>query len=180
MVDNNIKKIRILKKDLPNYIGDNSNLSYQIRYRIISEDKNRISHWSPIYQLESTSTFDEVGFDINNISGTNISHSVDIDKPNFNASIIWTMPALLITDPTNEEKILQEQQASIKNFDVYVQWKVDGTWGDWKWVGTSQGTQFSMRYGTSPTHLKFRIQKVTQIKEPFDAATYLISDENDL
>ena len=181
MVDSNIKKITILKKDLPNYIGDNDSLSYQVRYRVVSEDKNRSSHWSPIYKLGSTSTFDEVGFDINNISTTNISHNISIDKSNHMASITWTMPALLITNPTTAEKILQEQQASIKNFDVYVQWKTGLTWGSWTWVGTSQGAQYSMTYPTTgPTHMKFRIQKVTQVKQAFDAATYLISDEQDL
>ena len=181
MVDKNIKKVRILKKDLPNYIGNNDELFYQMRYRVISEDKNRSSHWSPIYKLGSTSTFDEVGFDINNISTTNISHNISIDKSNHMASITWTMPALLITNPTTAEKILQEQQASIKNFDVYVQWKTGLTWGSWTWVGTSQGAQYSMTYPTTgPTHMKFRIQKVTQVKQAFDAATYLISDEQDL
>jgi hypothetical protein len=181
MVDQHIKKVRILKKDLPNYIGNNDELFYQMRYRIVSEDKNRSSHWSPIHKLGSTSTFEEVGFDIEDIAGTNISHNISIDKPRHTASITWTMPALLILNPTPAQKILQEQQASIKSFDVYVQWKTGSTWGNWTWVGTSQGVQYSTRYiHPGPTHIKFRIQKVTQLKQAFDAATYLISDEKDL
>ena len=181
MVDQNIKKVRILKKDLPNYVGNNDELFYQMRYRVISEDKNRSSHWSPIHKLGSTSTDDETGFDINNIAATNISHNITIDKPNHMASITWTMPALLILNPTPAQKILQEQQASIKSFDVYVQWKTGSTWGNWTWAGTSQGVQYSTTYiHPGPTHMKFRIQKVTQIKQAFDAATYLISEEQDL
>jgi hypothetical protein len=182
MVDQNIKKVRILKKDLPNYIGNDDELFYQMRYRVISEDKNRSSHWSPIHRLGSTSTYDEVGFDINNFDTTGISHNVSIDKPNHMASITWTMPALLILNPnpTPEEKILQEQQASIKSFDVYIQRQIGGVWEDWTWVGVSQGTQYSMTYPISATHLRFRIQKVTQIKQAFSAATYLISDIQDL
>ena len=90
------------------------------------------------------------------------------------------MPALLITNPTNEEKILQENQASIKNFDIYVQWKTGGVYGNWAWVGVSQSTKYSMTYPTSPTHMKFRVQKITQVKQAFDAATYLISSEQTL
>lgn len=181
MVDQNIKKVRILKKDLPNYIGNNDELFYQMRYRVISEDKNRSSHWSPIHKLGSTSTFDEVGFNIEDIAGTSIPHNVIINTPVYLAGISWTMPALLITNPNSEEKILQEQQASIKNFDVYVQWKTGGSYGIWTWVGTSQGTQYSMTYpSTGPTHMKFRVQKVTQIKQAFNAATYLISTEQAL
>jgi hypothetical protein len=181
MVDSNIKKITILKKDLPNYIGDNDSLSYQIRYRVVSEDKNRTSHWSPIYKVGETSTFEEVGFNIENIAGTSIPHNVIINDVAHLAGISWTMPALLITNPTNEEKILQEKQASIKNFDIYVQWKTGGTYGNWTWVGVSQGTQYSMTYpSTGPTHMKFRVQKITQVKQAFDAATYLISSEQTL
>ena len=180
MVDSNIKKVTILKKDLPNYIGDNSSLSYEIRYRVVSEDRNRSSHWSPIYKVGETSTYDEVGFDIEDIAGTSIPHNVYIDDSNHLAAITWTMPSLLITNPTNEQKLTQVYEGSLKSFDVYVQWKISGSYGDWIWVGTSNG-KYDMKYpSTGPTHMKFRIQKVTQIKQAFDAATYLISTEQAL
>ena len=180
MVDQNIKKVRILKKDLPNYVGNNDELFYQMRYRVVSEDKNRSSHWSPIHKLESTSTFDEVGFDIEDIAGTSIPHNVYIDDSNHTAAITWTMPSLLITNPTDEQKLTQVYEGSLKSFDVYVQWKISGSYGDWIWVGVSNG-KYDMKYpSTGPTHMKFRIQKVTQIKQAFDAATYLISTEQAL
>jgi hypothetical protein len=180
MVDSNIKKVTILKKDLPNYIGDNSSLSYEIRYRVVSEDRNRSSHWSPIYKVGETSTYDEVGFDIEDIAGTSIPHNVYIDDSNHLAAITWTMPSLLITNPTNEQKLTQVYEGSLKSFDVYVQWKISGSYGDWIWVGISNG-KYDMKYpSTGPTHMKFRIQKVTQIKQAFDAATYLISTEQAL
>jgi hypothetical protein len=47
MADANIKKTRILKSALPPV--DFDTLKYNTRYRIISEDRNRTSHWSPIY-----------------------------------------------------------------------------------------------------------------------------------
>ena len=50
MADANIKKTRILKSSLPPI--DFDTLKYNTRYRIISEDKNRTSHWSPIYNSE--------------------------------------------------------------------------------------------------------------------------------
>ena len=46
MADAGIKKVIIKKSSLPpidyNYVG------YVFKYRVISEDKNRTSHWSPI------------------------------------------------------------------------------------------------------------------------------------
>ena len=50
MADAGIKKIIIKKNNLPP-IGPNNNL--MVRYRVVSEDKNRFSHWSPRYNLIS-------------------------------------------------------------------------------------------------------------------------------
>jgi uncharacterized protein (DUF2141 family) len=50
MADANIKKTRILKSALPAINYDT--LKYNARYRVISEDKNRTSHWSPIYNSD--------------------------------------------------------------------------------------------------------------------------------
>lgn len=51
MADQGIKKIIISKKTLPPVNESNQHF---FRYRVISEDKNRISHWSPIYNLSYT------------------------------------------------------------------------------------------------------------------------------
>lgn len=50
MADINIKKTRILKSSLPPI--DYDTLKYNARYRIISEDRNRTSHFSPIYNSD--------------------------------------------------------------------------------------------------------------------------------
>jgi uncharacterized protein (DUF2141 family) len=50
MADSNIKKLRIPKASLPPI--DYDTLKYNTRYRIISEDRNRTSHWSPIYNSD--------------------------------------------------------------------------------------------------------------------------------
>lgn len=44
------KILRIPKNQLPPVESDNI---YSIRFRVISEDKNRVSHWSPIYIVDS-------------------------------------------------------------------------------------------------------------------------------
>jgi hypothetical protein len=44
-----IKKVVVAKKDLPAFSAENN--SYSVRYRIVSEDKNRFSHWSPYYSV---------------------------------------------------------------------------------------------------------------------------------
>ena len=46
MADAGIKKVIIRKASLPAL--DHDKVGYVFRYRIVSEDKNRTSHWSPI------------------------------------------------------------------------------------------------------------------------------------
>ena len=50
MADANIKKLRVLKSSLPPI--DHDTEKYNIRYRVISDDRNRVSHWSPIYNSD--------------------------------------------------------------------------------------------------------------------------------
>ena len=45
------KVLRIPKNDLPPVESDNV---YSVRFRVVSEDKNRTSHWSPVFVVEST------------------------------------------------------------------------------------------------------------------------------
>lgn len=47
MADKGIKKVVIGKANLPEINADTE--QYVVRYRIISEDRNRTSHWSPQY-----------------------------------------------------------------------------------------------------------------------------------
>lgn len=51
MADPNIKKITIKRSSLPPV--DHDSQKYNIRYRVISEDKNRSSHWSSIYNSDA-------------------------------------------------------------------------------------------------------------------------------
>lgn len=50
MATSKIKKVVVPRSSLPPVGPDNN---YLIRYRIISEDKNRSSHWSQIYNLSA-------------------------------------------------------------------------------------------------------------------------------
>ncbi len=47
MADRGIKKATVQSFALPSPLDG----QYLVRYRVVSEDKNRRSHWSPIYYL---------------------------------------------------------------------------------------------------------------------------------
>jgi hypothetical protein len=52
VADLNIKKIVIPQSDLPPINSDEE--KYVVRFRIISDDRNRVSHWSPQYLISPT------------------------------------------------------------------------------------------------------------------------------
>lgn len=56
MADLNIKKVIIPYSDLPAIYGQD--FTYNVRYRIISEDRNRQSHWSRIYSISASANND--------------------------------------------------------------------------------------------------------------------------
>ena len=49
MADQGIKKAVVKKEDLPSF--NVITQRYSVRYRIVSDDKNRYSHWSPYHSL---------------------------------------------------------------------------------------------------------------------------------
>jgi hypothetical protein len=49
VADKGIKKATVKKSDLPAFNGKTN--KYSVRYRIVSDDKNRYSQWSPYYSL---------------------------------------------------------------------------------------------------------------------------------
>jgi hypothetical protein len=53
MTDSNIKKVIIPYNQLPASYSNNNAISYNVRYRIISEDRNRVSHWSRVYTINA-------------------------------------------------------------------------------------------------------------------------------
>ncbi len=88
--DRGIKKIIIPKAKLPGFFGDNK--QYVLRYRFISEDKNRTSHWSPVYKIIAEDTPIE------------ILNSVIIDTSNKVINLAW------------------EPQPHIQEYFIYVKW----------------------------------------------------------
>jgi hypothetical protein len=114
MADAGIKKSSIFLADLP---AINPELEgYDVRYRIVSEDKNRVSHWSPIQTVKP---------ELNYVSG-NIACSTVSDI----STVAWT--AVGIYKNGNLLRTATE-------YDIWVKWdKSDG--GDWLYRSRVSGT----------------------------------------
>ena len=100
MADSGIKKYRVPYSSLPaiNSISE----GYTLKYRIISEDRNRISHWSPITMLQPEYTY--VPGIIRHTSGSQI------------ASFIWDSVIILKSIKTVDSinnKLLFDNLATI-------------------------------------------------------------------
>jgi hypothetical protein len=48
--DPGIKKVTVPSQDLPN-LGQGQT-KYLVRFRFVSDDKNRVSHWSPTQEVD--------------------------------------------------------------------------------------------------------------------------------
>jgi len=117
MADSGIKKARILKANLPSI---NSEIEgYSVRYRVVSEDKNRTSHWSPIVQIVPDYTY--------------VTGSISFNKNGSIAQQAWD--AVSVTKNGNE--IVQAHE-----YDIWVKWdRNDG--GDWIYKERLDGTNIS-------------------------------------
>jgi hypothetical protein len=122
--DPGIKKVTILKKDLPEFNGDTA--SYKVRYRVVSEDRNRFSHWSPTHSV-AVAQVDDIPYYIANTDNAIINtvwSPTDDLKSQFDIYIRWD------TDPegywkyygsvlTNTYSVLKKSGAS--TFQIAVQ-----------------------------------------------------------
>lgn len=125
MVDSQIKKTRIKQADLPPVNVDSE--GYVLRYRILSEDKNRVSHWSPVEIIVPGYTF--------------ISGNIDHTKTGGISTIAWNA----VTIKKNDNFI-----NTATEYDVWVRWdKDDG--GDWEYRSRLSATSISLLTPTTYT-----------------------------
>jgi hypothetical protein len=135
MADTGIKKTRIKQVDLPPISVDSE--GYVLRYRILSEDKNRVSHWSPFETLAPGYTF--------------VSGNIDHTKTGGISTVAWNA----VTIKKNDNVINQAT-----TYDVWVRWdKSDG--GDWEYRSRLEATSISLLTPTT-----YKINGVVQSTPP--------------
>ena len=144
-----VKKVIIKKQDLPAFSGELQ--SYLVRYRIVSEDRNRTSHWSPRYKINVEP---EINREANPVEPW-IPHSIALSENKEIINVVWTPPANLKSD-----------------FDLYVKWGSD----DFKYVTSIQTLSYSILVLSGYTTVKFAVQVPTFPKQRFIKATLFESD----
>lgn len=91
MPDANIKKVIIAKNQLPAVDAD---LTYNVRYRVVSDDRNRISYWSNIYSISSSPVSPITDYAITSDNGNRIvtttwNPGVNLNETYFDVYIKW-------------------------------------------------------------------------------------------
>ena len=120
--DSGIKNAKVLKEDIPGFSSTDPNaLGYFVRYRIVSSDKNRSSHWSPYYFLLKGELFPVPCSVI--VTGTSPTKAVNL---------VWQHPK--ISDEPTETGI-----SVFKEYDIYIKTNLK----DWSFLASSSSTQFS-------------------------------------
>jgi hypothetical protein len=139
MATEKIKRVIIPKAKLPAYSGDTE--SYIVRYRIVSEDRNRNSHWSPQYKLPVLPYIDD--------DTTAVNFAIGLDATKKIISIAWTPTA----DINNE-------------FDVYLKWDS----ADWVYEKRVLAPAYTVLAKQGATSVKVCVQIPTFPTKKFEHA----------
>jgi hypothetical protein len=126
-----VKKVTIEKKDLPPLTP---NGEYLIRYRIISEDKNRTSHWSPIYTVDALQFIEDVSGDL------------QISNGSLAINVVWGASTIA------------------SSYDIFVSFGIYNvgtatiTWGSYGYHGSSASPSYSFLRPDAVTDIRVKIQ----------------------
>jgi hypothetical protein len=154
VADQGIKKAIIKKEDLPAFNGELQN--YLVRYRVVSEDKNRSSHWSQYYEVDVIPEIDRDRV-IDGVLTPEpwISHSLVLSENKQIINVVWTPPTNLKSD-----------------FDLYVKWGEN----DFKYLASIQTSSYTVQTLTGYSTVEFALQVPTFPKKRFTKATLFESD----
>jgi hypothetical protein len=142
-------RVTIKKEDLPPVSAEDG--GYNIRLRLISQDRNRTSFWTPLYTIDAP--------DSSVVNYSVVANTATTPKT---VTLIW------------------DGDAGYKEYDVFVSWLHASALDDagWEYKGTISTTTYALIVPTTPsapTSFKVAVQRATYPKEVYPA--YTIFDE---
>jgi hypothetical protein len=164
MVDSGIKKATIKNQDLPYIRFDNTDLFYDVRYRILTDDKNRVSGWSAIKRIIVPKPSDA---DLPYTLSPRITlYTVNTGSGGKGITTTWTFPQNSAEFNIDPYKAELERQFSLDNtFDIFIRWSPNtsgSTWDPWKYETTISTNTYSLLRQESPYTAK-RVNVVVQL-----------------
>jgi hypothetical protein len=125
VAEKKIQKAVVPNEDLPSLSLDGK---YYVRYRIVSEDKNRVSHWSPIYSVDPDYAFVPSG-------------DLSVEKNSNHVLVIWNPVEI-----KKNNKLIK----TAKEYDVWFRWHKSDA-GDWKFFERVETNSLTLLAPTSYT-----------------------------
>lgn len=148
MADSNIKKVVIPKENLPSIIG--KDFTYNVRYRLISEDKNRTSYWSRIHNISA----------VYQVPQTDLPYSWIKESTNY-PDLTSPPPYTILTKTSIRLNWEIPTTLGINTFDIFV--KRDS--GAYSYYGTSYTNNYVILRTGTETSIKIIVQAPTYPKE---------------
>jgi hypothetical protein len=115
------KRILISRKNLPDINALTE--SYNVRFRLTNENRNRFSYWSPIFNVYPNFTYE---FN---------PAAIDISKSSNHINIIWE-PVIIKKGDNAVGPALQ--------YDIWVQWSKGESDADWIYKERIEGSSLSL------------------------------------
>lgn len=159
MADFGIKRVTVTQNNLPPVTITDDRMFYFLRYRIASEDKNRQSHWSPIYRVVSPPIKSKLTSE--ELASLNSSIVINSDPGIIRAD--WTLPKSI---------------NNLKEFDVYYRFNY-GPSTPFIFGGTVAANSFSAVIPDIGTGFEIAIQIPTFPKIRFNDATIFLKNTNE-
>jgi hypothetical protein len=157
------KKIVIKKENLPsiNVITK----KYNVRYRIITNDRNRISYWSPIYSVDPEYFYETSG-------------DVFIEKHTGYSAIIWN-PVTIKNNVDGSPVDFREGNFELDQYDVWIRWGTSPTDGEWRYKERISSTSLNLLKPDSPAGINHISVEIYRPGQPLlRKATYDIDQSN--
>lgn len=104
---------------------------YEVRFRLTTEDRNRFSYWSPIFNVDPDFTFLTTG-------------DILIEKHTGYSTVVWN-PVLIQKDGNTV--------GEVSNYDLWVRWGTDEASGTWAFEERLSSTSLNILKPTSPAGL---------------------------
>lgn len=172
MADPGIKKVRLDKSEFPlvqittSYNGslsrdEISGSHYDFRYRVVSEDKNRYSHWSEIIRYSMPDVTTPFPFTDNNRFSISKAGNPEV------ISAVWSFPGDS-ESPTDYVKFFKDTT----QYDIWLRWNNNNTtdlnnvgWTAWEYSATVSSNSFSiLKKDSSVKRIEIAVQVPTTIK----------------
>lgn len=142
MADEVVKKVIVAKEDLPPL--NSSTKKYIVRYRVVSEDRNRVSHWSPQYLVSP----------------------VPLAKTEYSPLTVTKGTGFLVFNWETDAR------GAVDSYDVYVAWGTTaGSVGLTEYYGTITGNQIMIPIPAGKVSVAMWVQRMAYPREQINLLT---------